>query len=75
MDMDIKEGAIGSEGSYEIDLLDGDLVMRANHESGGLAAGIELKVKIDYFLDKLAEKIPGEVDDAIFAILKSALKG
>ena len=75
MDMDIKEGPLGSEGSYEIDLVAGDLVMRATHDSGGAAASVELKVRADYFLDKLAEKIPGEIDDAIFAIIKSALKG
>jgi len=75
MDMDIKEGPLGSEGSYEIDLIEGDLVVKVSHDSGGASAGIELKIKAEYFLDKLAKKIPGEIDDAIFAIIKSAIKG
>ena len=45
MDMDIKDGQLGSEGSYEIDLIEGDLVMRATHDSGGAAASVELKIK------------------------------
>ena len=75
MDMDIKDGQLGSEGSYEIDLVGGDLVLKATHDSGGAAASVELKVRADYFLDKLAKKIPGEIDDAIFSIIKSAIKG
>jgi hypothetical protein len=74
MNMDIKDGAIGSEGSYDIDLEAGDLVFKVAHGSKGVSAGVEVRIKADYFLDKLAEKIPGEVDDAIFAVLKGALK-
>lgn len=74
MDMDIKDGAIGSEGSYDIDLKGGDLVFKVSHGSKGLSAGVEVSIKAEYFIDKLAEKIPGEVDDAIFAVLKGALK-
>ena len=75
MDMDIKDGAIGSEGFYEIDIVEGDLVIKAGHASKGASAGVEIRVESDYFLDKLAEKIPGEVDDAVIAIIKGALKG
>lgn len=75
MDMDIKEGAIGAEGLYDLEIKEGNLVLMVSHGSKGLEAAISLKVNTEYFIDKLAEKIPGEVDDAIFAILKGALKG
>ena len=41
----------------------------------GKGGGAELKVYVsaEYFLNKLAEAIPGQIDDVIIAALKSAL--
>ena len=41
----------------------------------GKGGGAELKVFIsaEYFLDKLAEAIPGQIDDLVIDALKSAL--
>jgi len=41
----------------------------------GKGGGAELKVFVsaEYFLDKLAEAIPGQIDDLIIAALKAAL--
>jgi len=40
----------------------------------GLGGDVEVKIEIDYFLDKLKEAIPGKIDDTIIDILKAALK-
>ena len=74
MDMDLKEGSLGSEGEYSLKLVGGKVVFELAHQSGAVAAGVKAELDPDYFIDKLAEMIPGEVDDAIFAIIKGALK-
>jgi hypothetical protein len=40
----------------------------------GLTADLAVGVPVDYFLDKLAESIPGQIDDSVIALLKAALK-
>lgn len=60
-----------NKGELEVSIIDGDLVI----EVGSKGASIVAKANGAYFLDKLAEKIPGEVDDAVINIIKAALKG
>ena len=72
--MDIVDKPIGSEGSLDLQFKDGKLVflVKHNHASGSVSLVVEEDA--GYFLDKLAAVIPGQVDDAIFAVLKGALK-
>ena len=43
-------------------------------DSKGLGGGLYLDLDAEYFLDKLAEIIPGEIDDAVIAMIKLAFK-
>lgn len=74
MDMDIKDGELGGDGLFDLDIKEGDLVLKVVHDSKGLDAELNVRVDSGYFIDKLAEKIPGQVDDAILQVLKAALK-
>ena len=72
--MDIVNEKLGSEGGVELAVQDGKIVLTAKdtHASGEVA--LSVSEDIGYFLDKLAALIPGKVDDAIFEVLKGALK-
>jgi hypothetical protein len=74
MEKDLFEKQLGAETNVDIDFKDGDLVLTVTYDGKGLRAGVSVKVDGEYFLDKLAEKIPGNIDDAIIAMLKGALK-
>lgn len=58
------------EGEVKAELKDGDLVITY----GGKGATAQVNVDMGYLLDKLAEAIPGQIDDAIIAVIKSAIK-
>lgn len=72
--MDLAEGKIGAEGMFDLELKEGKLVLVADHKAAGSHAKLEVAVDPDYFIDKLAGVIPGTIDDAIFSVLKGALK-
>lgn len=40
----------------------------------GKGGGGMVYAEIDYFMDKLKDAIPGEIDDAIIELLKGAMK-
>jgi hypothetical protein len=53
---------------------DGNVVNETTLATKGLSSSLVTKVDSDYFLDKLAEAIPGTLDDALISMLKAALK-
>lgn len=59
------------KGEVEVAIINGDVVVKYE----GKGASNVLTLKADYFLDKLMEAIPGEIDDAVLGIVKGALKG
>lgn len=69
-----KELSVGKEHEVELEIKEGKISVSGKHEGSGGGAEVKVFVKIDYLLDKIAEKIPGQVDDAVFGILKQALK-
>lgn len=69
-----KELSQGKEHEIDLEIKDGKLAVIAKHEGSGGGADLKVYVKIDYLFDKIAEKIPGQVDDAIFALIKQGLK-
>jgi hypothetical protein len=71
----LNEMALGSEGGVKLVVADGKLKLEVKYDSKGLDGVVGLELDPDYFIDKLAEAIPGKVDDAILNILKAALKG
>ncbi len=73
MEQDIAQGTIGSVGKYDVAFKEGNLVVEvdANVEIG--SAGIVLKLDAGKVLDALAAAIPGQIDDAVFGLIKAAL--
>jgi hypothetical protein len=67
-------GPIGAEAKYSLAMEDGKLALSVVYD--GVEADAELKVKLEVglFIDKLKDLIPGKIDDAIFELLKGALK-
>ena len=65
---------VSNEVDAKIVIEDGNLKIVGSYDGKGLEAEVILKMKTAYFLDKLAEAIPGEVDDKLFEMLKVALK-
>lgn len=72
--MEILKQEIGKEAFVTVELSEGKIVIKSELNSSGLGAGVMATIETDYFLDKIAEKIPGQIDDAVLAVFKSALK-
>lgn len=70
---DLAAGELGPEAKYDVKLVDGKIVLVVMYD--GAETDAELKVSLDagMFVDKLAAVIPGQIDDAILAVLKQAL--
>lgn len=73
MEKDIVDGAIGKVGKYDLEFKEGELRFVLEVGQFGLGAGVKVAIKADAVLDAIAKAIPGQVDDAIFAVLKQAL--
>lgn len=58
------------EGEVKAELKDGDLVVTY----GGKGATAQVNIDMGYLLDKLAEAIPGQIDDAVIGVIKAAIK-
>jgi hypothetical protein len=65
---------ISKEAKVEITFEKGNIVLAGSLDTKGVDVGLTLTVQSDYFLDKLAAAIPGELDDKIIGMLKVALK-
>lgn len=72
--MEIVKHEISPEAQVTVDVTGGNIVVKAALDTSGLGASVSATVSVDYFLDKLAEKIPGQIDDAVISIFKAALK-
>ena len=51
----------------------GKVVLSSKYDGKGADVTLSLELESDYFLDKLAAAIPGQVDDAVIALIKGAL--
>lgn len=74
MDIKLHEQQFGSEASMKVELLAGKLKLTVAYAGAGGGADVVAFVDSDYLIDKLAALIPGQVDDAIFSIIKASLK-
>jgi hypothetical protein len=72
--MEILNKQISPEAKALVEIKEGKLQLSAVLDTGGVDANVAVAVEVDYFIDELAKKIPGQIDDAIFAVLKTALK-
>lgn len=72
--MELVNEQVTKEANLKVDVVGGNIVLLAKLDTSGLDADLKATLDGDYFFDLLAEKIPGKVDDAVFALLKQALK-
>lgn len=72
--MELVDQAVGTEGKLDVDVVGGMLVVTGKHVHASGEVSLVMKEDVGYFLDKLAAKIPGTVDDAIIGVIKAALK-
>ncbi len=72
--MEILNKQISPEAKALVEIKEGKLQLSAMLDTQGVDANVSVAVDTDYFIDELAKKIPGQIDDAIFAVLKTALK-
>ncbi len=64
----------GKEFDMKLVISGGLVKIVGDYVGSGGAAKLEAGVSVDYFIDELKDKIPGQVDDAILEVLKAALK-
>ena len=68
------EKKIGKEAELEIKVTeDKKLRLSVSYEGAGAGAEVAVTVSAEYFVKKLADAIPGEIDDMILNGLLSAL--
>lgn len=72
--MELINKQVTPEVSVKVEIKDGKIVLSSLIDTAGLGGNVSLHVGADYFLDELAKKVPGQIDDAIIAVLKAALK-
>lgn len=74
MEKKLVEYDFGKEGGFDLEFKDGKLRVVVAYEGKGADAGVYVDINPEYFLDKLAKAIPGNIDDMVIAALKGALK-
>lgn len=65
---------ISGESDFQLKFEDGKLKLLLGYDGKGMDAGVYMDLEPDYFLDKLAEAIPGDIDDKIIEMVKLAFK-
>ncbi len=73
---DTMEKAIidGKEFDMKLVISGGLVKIVGDYVGSGGAAKLEAGISVDYFIDELKAKIPGQIDDAVLEIVKAALK-
>ena len=67
-------GAIGSGGSYSLDVQgNGMCVAQASYSEGALKAGMNIEFDVVVVMEKLAQKSDNKIDDSLVAMIKAAL--
>ena len=74
MEKPLVEGELGSEAVYELKWEEGELKLTFGYDGKGIDAGVYVNLGGEYFLDKLAAAIPGELDDSVINLIKAAMK-
>lgn len=74
MDKVLTEKELGSEGALKIEVVEGKVKLTLKYDSKGLDANLDLLLESEYFIQKLADAIPGQIDDVLLDLLKKALK-
>jgi hypothetical protein len=74
MDKLLSEKELGSESLLKLEVVEGKLKLSVKYDGKGLDGELSLLLDPDYFADKLAEAVPGKIDDLLLDLLKKALK-
>lgn len=64
---------LGKEVKMDFKFEGDKVILSAMYDGKGVDSTISVMVEVDYFLDKLAEAIPGKLDDMVLAGFKGAL--
>ncbi len=72
--MDLINKQLTPEASVKVVIAEGKIALVALLDTKGMDVSLSAAVDSDYFFDELAKKIPGTIDDAVFALLKGAVK-
>ena len=70
MNKNLLEGAFNANTGYDMKLIDGKLLVSIKYDGAGSDVALSVAIDPEYFLDKLADAIPGKLDDAVFDYLK-----
>jgi hypothetical protein len=73
LEMDIVSGKNG-EVDFAVKIEKGILLLEVGYIGSGAGAGIKVTLEADYFLDKLKNAIPGQLDDSVIDLIKVAVK-
>lgn len=65
----VSKGEISADVKFEA----GKIVLSSKYDGKGADAEVKVSVEAGYFIDKLKEAIPGQIDDAVLELLKGAL--
>lgn len=66
------KGGIGSDADYDLSFEDGQLVFSLRYDGEGVDGEVRVYLDPSHFIDLMAKAIPGQVDDAVFALIKNA---
>jgi hypothetical protein len=72
--MEVVSEQLSKEASVKVEIVNGKIEIVGGLDTSGADVSAKIVVDVDYFLDLLAAKIPGQIDDAVIALFKSALK-
>jgi hypothetical protein len=77
-DKEITGGQLWTLGSYDVEFKDGKLIGQVSlgkEYADGVSASGSFSISIDAHrvIDALARAIPGQIDDAVFELVKKAL--
>lgn len=71
--MDMVQGKIGTVGDYDIQFVEGKLVITAKANYGVGSTSVVQSLDAGAVLDALAKAIPGTIDDSIIGVIKAAI--
>lgn len=65
-------GNVNRQVTYDLEYVDQKLQLSVMFDGQGVDAAFKIQLEPDFFIDKLAQAIPGTLDDAIFEMIKAA---
>lgn len=66
----IENGDVKADVKFEA----GKVKITVTYSGSGAGAGLTVELDSAYFLDKLKDTIPGQIDDSVIELIKMALK-